>query len=184
MLSKLVNEAGPDGKMTVREAATNGTLLLTAGHDSTVNTISHCVLTVLRNPGTFELLRSRPELVPGAIEEVLRLESAVQFFPVRSALADIEIKGTVIPKGSPVHLIYAAATATLRSLTTRTNSTRNAGKQHMGGRGFHTCFGGPLARLEVTSRLRPSFAEWRTRGSRRRPPPYPQSNSSAARDTY
>ena len=84
-------------------------LLLVAGHDSTVNTISHCVLTVLRNPGSFELLRRRPELIPGAIEEVLRLESAVQFFPSRSALADIEIAGTVIPKGSPVFLMYGAA---------------------------------------------------------------------------
>ena len=45
-------------------------LLLLAGHDSTVNTISHCVLTVLRNPGSFELLRRRPELIPATIEEV------------------------------------------------------------------------------------------------------------------
>ena len=60
--------------MTPREILTNAGLLLVAGHDSTVNTISHCVLTVLRNPGSFELLRRRPELIPGAIEEVLRLE--------------------------------------------------------------------------------------------------------------
>lgn len=57
-----------------------------------------------------ELLRSRPELVPRAIEEVLRVESAVQFFPSRSALADIEISGTVVPKGSAVFLLYGAAT--------------------------------------------------------------------------
>jgi cytochrome P450 len=109
MLSKMVNEEGPDGKMTPREGVTNALLLLIAGHDSTVNTIAHCVLTVLRNPGTIELLRRRPQLIPSAIEEVLRLESAVQFFPSRSALADIEIAGTVIPKGSPVHLMYGAA---------------------------------------------------------------------------
>ena len=63
-------------------------LLFVAGHDSTVNLISHCVLTVLRNPGSIELLCSRPDLIPGAIEEVLRLQSSVQFFPSRSALAD------------------------------------------------------------------------------------------------
>jgi cytochrome P450 len=156
MLSKMVNtDNGPDGPMTVREAATNGTLLLTAGHDSTVNTITHCVLTVLRNPGSFELLRRRPELIPGAIEEVLRLESAVQFFPVRSALADIEIAGTVIPKGSPVHLIYGAANRDpLRFPDPNKFDPERPDNQHLGwGSGVHTCFGGPLARLEVNVAL-------------------------------
>ena len=150
MLSKMVNDAsGPDGLMTVREAATNGTLLLTAGHDSTVNTITHCILTVLRNPGTFELLRSRRELIPGAIEEVLRLESAVQFFPVRSATADIEIGGTVIPQGSTVHLIYAAANRDPSKFPNpNTFDPERRNNEHMGwGSGVHTCFGGPLARL-------------------------------------
>ena len=64
---------------------------------------------MLRNPGSLELLRRRPELIPGAIEEVLRLQSSVQFFPSRSATADIEIAGTVIPKGSPIFLMYGAA---------------------------------------------------------------------------
>ena len=65
MFSKLVNDAsGPDGPMSVTDAAANGQLLLLAGHDSTVNTIAHTVLIVLRNPGTFDLLRRRPELIP------------------------------------------------------------------------------------------------------------------------
>ena len=84
-------------------------LLLIAGHDSTVNTIAHCVLTLLRNPESIELLREKPELIPKAIEEVLRLQSAVQFFPSRSVTADIEVGGTVIPAGSAVHLLYGAA---------------------------------------------------------------------------
>ena len=110
LLSKLVNDKdGPDGPMTPKEAAANAMLLLVAGHDSTVNTIAHCVLTLLRNPESLDLLRDRPELIPRAIEEVLRLQSAVQFFPSRSATADIEIGGTVIPKGSAVHLLYGAA---------------------------------------------------------------------------
>ena len=46
--------------MTPSEVVTNAMLLLVAGHDSTVNTISHCVLTLLRNPGSIELLRRRP----------------------------------------------------------------------------------------------------------------------------
>lgn len=49
-------------------------------------------------PDSLDLVRRRPELIPYAIEEVLRMQSAVQFFPSRSATADIEVGGTVIPK--------------------------------------------------------------------------------------
>ena len=110
MLSKLVNDTdGPDGPMTPKEAAANAMLLLIAGHDSTVNTIAHCVLTLCATPESIELLREQPELIPKAVEEVLRLQSAVQFFPSRSATADVEVGGTVIPAGSAVHLVYGAA---------------------------------------------------------------------------
>jgi cytochrome P450 len=151
MLSKMVHDKGPDGPMTPGEVVSNAALLLIAGHDSTVNTIAHCVLTVLRNPGTLELLRERPGLIPYAIEEVLRVESAVQFFPTKSATDDIAIAGTVIPRGSQVHLMYGAANRDPKRFP-------NPGKfdperkdnEHVGwGTGIHTCFGGPLARLEV-----------------------------------
>lgn len=153
LLSKLVHDDGPDGPMSPAEALSNAKLLLIAGHDSTVNLISHCVLTVLRNPGSIELLRRRPELIPGAIEEVLRLQSSVQFFPSRSALADIEIGGTVIPKGSPVFLMYGAANRDpARFPNPNQFDPERRDNQHFGwGSGIHTCFGGPLARLEVNT---------------------------------
>jgi fatty acid omega-hydroxylase len=178
MLSKMVNEEGPDGKMTPREAVSNAGLLLVAGHDSTVNTISHCVLTLLRNPGSLELLRARPELIPFAIEEVLRVESAVQFFPSRSATDDIEIAGTVIPQGSPVHLMYGAANRDPEKfLDPNKFDIERRGNEHFGwGSGIHTCFGGPLARLEVNLAL----AAFLNRVENPRlvvdPPPYRRSN--------
>jgi cytochrome P450 len=152
VLSKLVNDTdGPDGPMTPKEAAANALLLLIAGHDSTVNTIAHCVLTLLRHPESLVLLREKPELIPKAIEEVLRLQSAVQFFPSRSATADIEIGGTVIPKGSAVHLLYGAANRDPRRFPDPEKfDIQRPDNQHVGwGRGVHSCVGGPLARLEV-----------------------------------
>ena len=154
MLSKLVNDAsGPDGLMTVREAATNGTLLLTAGHDSTVNTITHCILTVLRNlrePSS--LLRNRPELIPGAIEEV----------------AAARIGGPVLSQPGPQPPTSRSVGRSSRRVRRSTSSTAAANRdpkkfpnpnnfdperrnnEHMGwGSGIHTCFGGPLARLEM-----------------------------------
>ena len=152
LLSKLVNDQdGPDGPMTPVEAASNGFLMLVAGHDSTVNTIAHCVLMLLRNPESLDLLRERPELIPKAIEEVLRLQSAVQFFPSRSATADIEIGETVIPAGSAVHLLYGAANRDPRRFPEPDKfDIEREDNQHVGwGRGVHSCVGGPLARLEV-----------------------------------
>ncbi|CAN5655920.1 cytochrome P450 [soil metagenome] len=152
VLSKLVNDTdGPDGAMTPKEAAANAMLLLIAGHDSTVNTIAHCVLTLLRNPESIEVLHEQPELIPKAIEEVLRLQSAVQFFPSRSATADIEVGGTVIPAGSAVHLLYGAANRDPKRFADPEKfDILRPDNQHVGwGRGVHSCVGGPLARLEV-----------------------------------
>jgi fatty acid omega-hydroxylase len=178
MLSKMVNDDGPDGRMSPEETESNASLLLVAGHDSTVNTISHCVLTVLRNPGSFELLRSRPELIPGAVEEVLRLESAVQFFPTRSATDDIEIAGTVIPKGSQVHLMYGAANRDPKKFPNPNKfDPERRNNEHFGwGSGIHTCFGGPLARLEVNLALETFIRRVENPRLVVDPPPYRRSN--------
>ncbi len=109
MISKLVHDDGPDGRMSPSEIVTNAILLFIAGHDSTVNLISHCVLTLLRNPGIHRA--AAPPAGAGSAAPSRRccaFESSVQFFPSRTALADIEIDGTTIPKGSPIFLLYGA----------------------------------------------------------------------------
>ena len=178
MISKLAHDDGPDGRMTPSEIVNNTTLLFIAGHDSTVNLIAHCILTCLRHPGTIDLLRRQPELVPGAIEEVLRLQSSVQYFPTRNALADIEIAGTVIPGGSAVFLLYGAANRDPKQFP-NPNAFDPARKnnQHLGwGGGVHVCFGGSLARLEVNT----AFEAFLRRVENPRlvldPPPYRQSS--------
>lgn len=176
LLSKLVNDEGPDGPMSPKEASANAVLLLIAGHDSTVNTISNCVMTLLRNPGSIELLRARPELIPRAIEEVQRLQSAVQFFPSRSATADIEIGATTIPKGSAVHLIYAAANRDpWRFPNPNRFDAERPDNEHFGwGSGIHTCMGGPLARLEVNLALETFIRRVQNPRLVVDPPPYRQ----------
>jgi len=178
MLSKMVNDNGPDGPMAPGDAVGNAGLLLVAGHDSTVNTISNCVMTTLRNPGSFELLRDRPELIPYAIEEVLRLEASVQFFPSRWATADIEINGTVIPKGAAVHLIYAAANRDpSRFPNPNKFDPERPDNEHFGwGSGIHTCFGGPLARLEVNLAFETFLRRVENPRLVQDPPEYRQSN--------
>jgi fatty acid omega-hydroxylase len=155
MISQMVHDGGPDGPMSPGEIVSNASLLFVAGHDSTVNLISHTVLELLRNPRCIDLLRARPDLVPRAIEEALRLQSSVQFFPSRTALADIEIGGTTIPRGAPIFLLYGAGNPDPRRFPDPTKfDPERQDNEHIGwGRGIHVCFGGPLARLEVNTAI-------------------------------
>lgn len=174
MISQLVHDDGPDGPMSPSEIVNNIILLFVAGHDSTVNLIAHCVLTMLRNPWSIELLRNRPELIPGAIEEVLRLQSSVQFFPTRSALADIDIAGITIPRGAPIYLMYGAANRDPRRFPDpHTFDPQRTDNAHVGwGRGIHICFGGPLARLEVNTAIEVFLQRVENPRLVQDPPPY------------
>ena len=150
MLSAMVNDKSEE-RLSKGELVSNATLLLFAGHETTVNLIAHSVLILLRNSAAFEKLRRRPELIVPGIEEFLRLESSVQFWPTRTALEDIEIAGTIIPKGSPIIVVYASGN---RDPTRFTNpdevNLERPDNEHLGfSGGIHLCFGGPLARLEA-----------------------------------
>ena len=174
LLSAVLHDDGPDGPVSHDVAAANAMLLMIAGHDSTVNTITNCVMTLLRNPGSWDLLRDNPDLIPRAVEEVQRLQGAVQFFPSRWATADIEIGGTRIPAGSAVFLVWAAANRDPRRFPDpdRFDPTRED-NEHLGfGSGIHTCFGGPLARLEINLALEVFLRRVRSPRLVVDPPPY------------
>ena len=79
----------------------------------------------------------------------------MQFFPSRWATADIEIGGTRIPAGSAVFLVWAAANRDPRQFENPDRfDPMRTDNEHLGfGSGIHTCFGGPLARLEINIAL-------------------------------
>ncbi|WP_405552076.1 cytochrome P450 [Streptomyces sp. NBC_01171] len=151
MLSALVNEDGQEGRMSKGVLASNALLLIFAGHETTVNLIAHSVLTLLRHPDALEELRRRPELIVPAVEELLRFESSVQFWHTRSALEDIDIAGTTIPRGAPIFLVYGSANRDPERFTDPDElELERPDNQHLGfSQGIHFCFGAPLARLEV-----------------------------------
>ena len=72
MLSAFVNDPGPLGAFTRPELMSTAVLLLIAGHETTVNLITNGMLTLLRHPDAWDLLRSKPALMPLAVEELLR----------------------------------------------------------------------------------------------------------------
>ncbi|MEV6297158.1 cytochrome P450 [Streptomyces sp. NPDC051896] len=151
MLSAMVNEDGTEGRMSKGVLASNALLLIFAGHETTVNLIAHSVLTLLRHPEALEELRRRPELIVPAVEELLRFESSVQFWHTRSAVEDIDIAGTTIPKGAPIFLAYGSANRDPERFTDPDRlDLERPDNEHLGfSQGIHFCFGAPLARLEV-----------------------------------
>ncbi|MFC9759077.1 cytochrome P450 [Streptomyces sp. NPDC056921] len=151
MLSAMMNEDGPSGAMSKGVLVSNALLLIFAGHETTVNLIAHSVLTLLRHPNALEKLRRRPELIVPAVEELLRFESSVQFWHTRSAVEDIDIAGTTIPKGAPIFLAYGSANRDPKRFANPDElDLERRDNQHLGfSQGIHFCFGAPLARLEV-----------------------------------
>ncbi|MCW2704975.1 MAG: cytochrome, partial [Blastococcus sp.] len=135
------------------EVLSNASLLLVAGHETTVNLITNGMLTLLRHPRVLERLRGggEPDLAPRVVEELLRYEPPLQYLPTRNALDDIEIAGTTVPRGSPVTLVLAAGNRDPDVIPEpdRFDPDREH-NEHMGfGGGVHYCFGAPLARPET-----------------------------------
>jgi cytochrome P450 len=150
MLSAMASDDGPDGRMTQDELMSNASLLLIAGHETTVNLIANGVLTLLRHPDVLNRLRAEPDLVIRLVEELLRYEPPVQFIPWRLALDDIDIGGTTIPRGSLVSLMLASGSRDPDRFPHADRFDPDREDEHLGfGGGDHYCFGAPLARLEA-----------------------------------
>src|SRR5262249_51383522 len=99
LLTRLV-EAEVDGeRLTAPEGLGFVQLLLVGGQEPTANLINNAVLCFLESPDQLSRLRAAPELLPAAIEEVLRYRSPLQWMP-RATRRDVELHGRVIPAGS------------------------------------------------------------------------------------
>lgn len=122
--------------------------------DTTIFAMSNLLWLLANNPDQWELLRSRPNLIPRAIHEAIRIESPVQFFS-RVATEDTEIDGTPIKAGSRVFVIYAAGNRDPRRFENpdRFQIERDS-TDHVGfGHSAHRCVGMNLALMEITAML-------------------------------
>lgn len=125
-------------------------LIATAGHDTTSYSIAGGMLGLLENPDQLELLRAEPELVPQAVEEMLRWATPVRHF-MRTAKSDTEIDGVAIRRGDAVMLSYLSANRdeTVFDQPDRFDITRTPNRQLSFGLGPHSCLGLNLARMEM-----------------------------------
>jgi cytochrome P450 len=149
LLSGLAVGEDPTGQMDDANLVITMILLLIAGHETTVNLIANGTLTLLRHPAELERLRDDPGRAIRVVEEVLRFEPPVQFI-ARFALADIEVGGVTIPRGSGIRLMLAAGNRDpARFADADRFDPDRPDNEHLGfSGGIHYCVGAPLARLE------------------------------------
>jgi cytochrome P450 len=127
-------------------------LLYVAGHETTVNLIGNATLALLGHPDQLARLRADPELDGGAVEELLRYDSPVQFSR-RITTADLDVAGTTIPAGTFTLTCLGSANhdgARWGPTADQLDITRPDAGQHMSfGNGIHHCLGSSLARTEA-----------------------------------
>jgi cytochrome P450 len=125
-------------------------IIATAGHDTTSSTIAGGLLALMQNPEEFAKLRSRPELLPGAVEEMLRWVTPVKHF-FRTATENYELRGKSIKAGDSLMMCYPSANRDEDvfpdPFTFKIERTPN---RHLAfGHGAHLCLGLHLARMEM-----------------------------------
>jgi cytochrome P450 len=155
LLTALVQAEQDGDRLSESELGANVVQLLIAGHETTQNLITNGLWALLRHPGQLARLRDDPELMPAAVEELLRYDSPVQF-ATRIAREDIELEGTVIPRGARILVLLGAANRDpARFAEPDTLDVERPDAGHVSfGHGPHFCLGNALARLEADVALR------------------------------
>ncbi|WP_369211437.1 cytochrome P450 family protein [Streptomyces flavofungini] len=139
-------------------------LMIIAGHETTLNLITNAVRALCTHRDQLGLVMSGRASWADVVEETLRWDSPVSYFPFRYPTRDLTLDGTVIPKGTPVLAGYSAAGRDPKahgSDAHRFDLTRESSPRHLSlGHGAHYCLGAPLARLEATVALKQLFTRF------------------------
>ncbi|MFH7024157.1 MAG: cytochrome P450 [Heteroscytonema crispum UTEX LB 1556] len=149
LISALVKAADEGDKLSDFEIVATCTHLLTAGHETTINLIAKGTLALLQNPKTLKMLRSHPELIPPAVEELIRYDTPIQMV-TRWAYEDIEVGGKLIKRGDSVGVMLGSANRDpARFKNPEVLDIQREENKHSGfGGGIHFCIGSGLARAE------------------------------------
>jgi cytochrome P450 len=139
-----------DGDLSDTELLGFCFLLVAGGNDTTANAITNGWLLLLEHPEAMTELADRRELLPAAVEEILRLRPPAETH-ARNTTRDVELHGTVIPSGARVQFLWGAANLDEREFDHPGDFDihRHIDRHLSFGRGSHFCLGASLARLET-----------------------------------
>jgi cytochrome P450 len=162
LMSQLIEASEGGVRLDQTELRAVAGLVLAAGFETTVNLLGNGIRLLLNHPDQLEILAEDPSLWPGAVEEILRLESPVQL-TARVARTDIDVAGTAVKRGELVVIYLAAANRDPMVFDDpqRFDVRRpNAGKHLAFSGGRHFCLGAALARIEGEVGLRQFFTHF------------------------
>ena len=149
-----VHDAEPE-RLSELELVNNCILLLNAGHEAVVNVIGNGMYALLRHKEQWESVKKNDELIPTAIEEMMRFDTPLQFFE-RVVLEPFTHKNFDWQRGTKLCLYYASANHDegVFEKPATFDITRDPNPHLAFGRGLHYCIGAPLARVELQAALR------------------------------
>ncbi len=150
LISELALVVDEGERLTEDELIGTCVLLLNAGHEATVNVTGNGWWGLFRHPAELERLRAEPSLVRTAIEDLMRWDTPLQMFE-RWVLEDVEVHGTLIPKGAELGLLFGSANRdpAVFDEPDALRLERHPNPHLTFGAGIHFCLGAPLARLEL-----------------------------------
>jgi cytochrome P450 len=149
LVNALANAEVNGDRFSEEEVVANLIVTMVGGLETTTNLIGNGLLSLLRNPAELERLRGDPELIPSAVEEMLRYESPSQH-TARLAPHDLELGGQRIRQRQAVIAVMGAANRDPARFPEpdRLDLGREDNRHLAFGWAGHFCFGAPLARIE------------------------------------
>jgi pimeloyl-[acyl-carrier protein] synthase len=161
LISAMIHAQEESDGLSDQELLATSNLLLLAGHETTTNLIGNGLLALLREPEQLARLRAEPDLIPTAVEEMLRFDGPVQA-TVRVALEDYPVDDHVIPAGAMVLVNIGAANHDPEVFDDPDvlDVTRDPNPHLAFGFGTHFCMGAPMARLEAEVAFRRLLARF------------------------
>ena len=159
LLSRLIHVDEAGDRLNESELFSMLTLLIVAGHETTVALIGNAVLALLQNPQVREKIMRHQDLLPGAVEEFLRYDSPVERPLTRIVKEDIFLGGHQLKRGDLIIPIIGSANRDeMQFLSADVLDVHRKPNAHIAfGKGAHYCLGAPLARLEGEIALRVLF---------------------------
>ncbi|WP_049564125.1 cytochrome P450 [Streptomyces sp. SBT349] len=156
LLDRLVSGSDEHRHLDEEQLVAFGLNLLIGGFETTANQLGTFVASLLSSPDEWRRLAADEELVPAAVEELLRLHRLSETGQLRIATEDVELSGTRIGAGEGVIAAIGAANRDPRAFPDpdRLDITRTPNPHLAFGHGPHFCLGAHLARIELQEALR------------------------------